>query len=144
MRSRDCARVLRNLEIGTQSQDSENAQRNFEITQIPRLRGTDTCGKLPCTLALFAVLDPVHPHTIKPFLPSFLSWHQSHKKRYHALSRFLVLQVMETWVGPRYEAMVVVNKLLCFQHSSKSGQQRMAETVPKTCHDRTHLTSHRF
>ena len=30
---------MRNLEIGTQSQDSENAQRNLEIAQIPRLRG---------------------------------------------------------------------------------------------------------
>ena len=33
--------VLRNLEIGMQSQDSEIAQRNLEIAQIPRLRGTD-------------------------------------------------------------------------------------------------------
>ena len=32
---------MRNLKIGTQSQDSENAQRNLEIAQIPRLRGTD-------------------------------------------------------------------------------------------------------
>ena len=39
-RSRDCARVLCNLEIGTQSQDSENAQRNLEMAQILRLRGT--------------------------------------------------------------------------------------------------------
>ena len=31
---------MRNLEIGTQSQDSENAQRNLEIAQIPRLRRT--------------------------------------------------------------------------------------------------------
>ena len=38
--SRDCVRVLRNLEIGMQSQDSENAQRNLEIAQILRLRGT--------------------------------------------------------------------------------------------------------
>ena len=35
--SQDC---LRNLEIGTQFQDSENAQRNLEIAQIPKLRGT--------------------------------------------------------------------------------------------------------
>ena len=33
----------------------------------------DACGKLLAMLALFAVLDPMHPHTIKPFLPSFLS-----------------------------------------------------------------------
>ena len=39
-RSRDCALVPRNLETGTQFRDSENAQRNLEITQIPRLRGT--------------------------------------------------------------------------------------------------------
>ena len=38
-----------------------------------RQLSTDTCGKLPSTLALFAVLGPMHPHTIKPFLPSFLS-----------------------------------------------------------------------
>ena len=31
-------RNLRNLDVGTQSQDPENAQRNLEITQIPRLR----------------------------------------------------------------------------------------------------------
>jgi len=33
---------LRNLEIGTQSQDSENVQRNLKIAQILRLRGTYT------------------------------------------------------------------------------------------------------
>ena len=38
--SRDCAVSLCNLEIGTQFQDSENAQRNLEIAQIPKLRGT--------------------------------------------------------------------------------------------------------
>ena len=37
--SPDC---LRNLEIRTQSRDSENAQRNLEIAQILRLRGTYT------------------------------------------------------------------------------------------------------
>ena len=29
------------------------------------------CGKLPGTLALFPVLGPVHPHTIKPFLQPY-------------------------------------------------------------------------
>ena len=38
--SRDRATIMRNLEIGTQSQDPENAQRNLEIAQILRLRGT--------------------------------------------------------------------------------------------------------
>ena len=38
--SRDCTLVPRNLEIGTQFPDSENELRNFEIAQIPRLRGT--------------------------------------------------------------------------------------------------------
>jgi len=33
---------LRNLEVGRQLRDSENAQRNLEIAQIPRLRGTYT------------------------------------------------------------------------------------------------------
>ena len=50
--SLDCAYVLRNLEIAhtcyaiprlpAQSRDSENAQRNLEIAQILRLRGTTT------------------------------------------------------------------------------------------------------
>ena len=40
--SRDHATIVRNLNIGTQSQDSENAQCNLEIAQIPRLRGTYT------------------------------------------------------------------------------------------------------
>ena len=31
-------RNLRNLDVGTQSQDPENVQRNLEIMQIPRLR----------------------------------------------------------------------------------------------------------
>jgi len=34
--------VPRNLEIGTQFWDSENAQCNLKIAQIPRLRGTYT------------------------------------------------------------------------------------------------------
>ena len=38
--SRDGARVLRNLETGTQSHNSENAQCNLEIAQILRLHGT--------------------------------------------------------------------------------------------------------
>ena len=51
--SRHCASVLRNLDIvqvycaisrshnySAQSRDSENAQHNLEIAQIPRLRGT--------------------------------------------------------------------------------------------------------
>ena len=33
-------RNLRNLDVGTQSQDPENAQRNLEIMQISRLRRT--------------------------------------------------------------------------------------------------------
>jgi len=32
---------VRNLEIGAQFPDSKNAQRNLEIAQIPKLRGTD-------------------------------------------------------------------------------------------------------
>ena len=39
---------------------------------------------------LLAVLGPLHLHTIKPFLPSFLSWFHSHEKRYQALSHFTV------------------------------------------------------
>jgi len=33
---------LRNLEIGAQFPDSKNVQRNLEIAQIPKLRGTYT------------------------------------------------------------------------------------------------------
>ena len=40
VQSRDCANVLRNLEIGAQFPDSKNAQRNLEIAQIPKLHGT--------------------------------------------------------------------------------------------------------
>jgi len=39
--SRDCVNPVRNLEIGSQFRDSENAQRNFEFARIPRLRGTE-------------------------------------------------------------------------------------------------------
>ena len=65
-------------------------------------------GKLPATLALFAVLGPLHPCTIKPFLPSFLSRRHSREKRYQALSRFTVLIVTESWAGPGNEAMIVM------------------------------------
>ena len=40
MRSRDCISVLHNLKIGTQFSDSENAQCNLEIAEIPKLRRT--------------------------------------------------------------------------------------------------------
>ena len=44
--SRDCVNPVRNLKIGTQFRDSENVQRNLEIVQIPKLRGTYTCFTL--------------------------------------------------------------------------------------------------
>ena len=66
------------------------------------------CGKLPATLALFAVLGPLHPRTIKPFLPSFLSRRHSREKRYQALSRFTVLIATESWAGPGNEAISLV------------------------------------
>ena len=37
---RDCLNLKCNLEIGTQFPDFENALRNLEIAQIPRLHGT--------------------------------------------------------------------------------------------------------
>ena len=61
------------------------------------------CGKLPATLALFAVLGPLHPRTIKPFLLFFLSRRHSREKRYQALSRFTVLIATESWAGPGNE-----------------------------------------
>ena len=75
---------------------------NNNVHLITQFYGT--CGKLPGTLALFVVLGPVCPHTNKPFLPSFLSRHHSHEKGYQALSRFTVLEAMESWVGPGNEA----------------------------------------
>ena len=48
MQSRDCAAILCNLEIGTQFRDSENAQHNLEIAQIPKLRGTYIYGTAKC------------------------------------------------------------------------------------------------
>ena len=41
-RSQDCINPVRNLKIGMQFRDSENAQRNLEIAQIPTLHGTST------------------------------------------------------------------------------------------------------
>ena len=38
--SQDHATIVRNLEIGTQSKDSENVQHNLKIAQILRLRRT--------------------------------------------------------------------------------------------------------
>ena len=45
----------------------------------------DTCGKLPAMFALFAVLGPVRPYTIRPFLPSFLSLRHVRKDNSPAL-----------------------------------------------------------
>ena len=45
MQSRDCITLVHNLEIGKQFPNSENAQRNHKIVQIPRFCGT-------CTLLL--------------------------------------------------------------------------------------------
>ena len=60
-RSQDCACVVRTLEIaqleiGMQSQDSENAQRNLEIAQILRLRRTYTDSFVMCYIQVFTVL----------------------------------------------------------------------------------------
>ena len=64
---------------------------------------------LCATLARFAVLGPLHPRTIKPFLPSFLSRRHSREKRYQALSRFTVLIATESWVGPGNEAKILLS-----------------------------------
>jgi len=51
---------VHNLEIGAQFPDSKNAQRNLEIAQIPKLRGTYTHNALlfqsPCLV--FYLLHP--------------------------------------------------------------------------------------
>jgi len=41
MQSRDCTTTVCNLEIGMQFPDSEKAQHNLKIAQIPRLRETE-------------------------------------------------------------------------------------------------------
>ena len=53
--------------------------------------------KLPGT---FADQGPVCPHTLKPFLPSFLSWRQSHGKRYQALTCSTVKQERAWYLFP--------------------------------------------
>ena len=73
------------------------------------------CGNLP------AVLGPLHPSTIKPFLPYFLSRRHSREKRYQALSRFTVLIATESWAGPGNEATVV---LQVPYHLARSQAQR--------------------
>jgi len=45
---------LRNLEIGTQFRDSENAQRNLEIAQIPRLCRTLTPRPVVINLVMYS------------------------------------------------------------------------------------------
>ena len=57
-------------------------------------------------LVLFAVLGPVHPRTVKLFLPSFLSQRHSREKRYQALSNFSILIAMESWAGPGNETII--------------------------------------
>ena len=68
------------------------------------------CSKLLATLAHFAVLGPVDPHTIKPFLSSFLSRRHPHEKRYQALSRFSVLIATKSWAGHGSKARVQYDK----------------------------------
>ena len=42
----NCVNLVHNLEIGMQFPDSENAQHNLAIAQIPRLRGTSACTEV--------------------------------------------------------------------------------------------------
>ena len=46
----------------------------------------------------------MHPHTIKSFLPSFLSLRHSREKRYQALARFSVLIATKSWARTGNEA----------------------------------------
>ena len=76
----------------------------------------------------------VHPRTIKPFLPSFLSWWHSREKRYQALSRFSILQATESWVGPRNEATCThTHTHKCFQMFSWSGNDQEGNTSEDQC-----------
>ena len=57
--SRLCTRVM-------QSQDSENAQHNLEIVQIPRLSRTyplSSSARVNCNIRCVAVYGPIYPHT---------------------------------------------------------------------------------
>ena len=84
------------------------------------------------------VLGPVRPRTIKPFLPFFLSWRHSLEKRYQALSRFTVLQVMESWARPGNEANVLpyctlrFNQVVEFCHVIHYMTVSVAKAVLKT------------
>ena len=54
------------LKLPAQSRDSENAQRNLEITQIPRLRRTYTC--------MYTCTCNIHTHTQDKNIFSMLMW----------------------------------------------------------------------
>ena len=59
--SQDGVIPVRNLKIGTQFRDSENALRNLEIAQIPKLRGTYTFT-LGCSQMFRQAQCPGRPH----------------------------------------------------------------------------------
>ena len=75
----------------------------------------DTCGKLTGTLALFAVLWDQRADM--PFyIPSFLSWHHSHEKRYQALSKFSKQCKAGRDLGMRLPLLHLFTTVLTFVH----------------------------
>ena len=83
--SRDCAYVLRNLEIAhacyaiprlpAQSRDSENSQRNLEIAQILRLRGTYTYTMLWSSKSNIKNLIHEHVNCCRCTTYRMYTWH---------------------------------------------------------------------
>ena len=64
MQSRDCTTIVCNLEIGMQFPDSENAQHNLKIAQIPRLCGTEifplkTCNSSPDMVGYYMCIPAI-------------------------------------------------------------------------------------
>ena len=75
---------------------------------VEDLNPHSACVWASCTCAWqnVCVCGCTRPHTIKYFLPYFLSWRHSCEKRYKALSHFSALKATESWAGPGNEARI--------------------------------------
>ena len=81
-----------------------HAQCSVCATVAPRLLDTCTCGKLPGTLALCAVLEPVRSCTIKnpfyhPFYPDI-----THMRKNTSPAFLFWIETTESWVEPGNKA----------------------------------------